>query len=225
MSAFHWFVVLASISSLIFAWATYILESFKKRTEKSEIDEEEEKLVELIGKVRIFVDSKLEQLEKKMEEAKNLIKELNEQYVSLATLAVQLQNQLQNLNSTDVNTEFSSSKTGGLREERSGKSSGSDVEISPDEKALIQGYIFKNVPSNSAQPSSRKESSKKEDEYSDYEGIQDVDGVDEPEQNKKEVLIFDMYLSGLEPVEIAKKMKMGVGEVQLIIDLMKRQRP
>jgi phage tail sheath gpL-like len=57
------------------------------------------------------------------------------------------------------------------------------------------------------------------DEYEKYEKNEYTDDA----KNKKEELIFDMYLSGLEPVEIAKKMKMGVGEVQLIIDLMKRQ--
>ncbi|WP_448378096.1 DUF6115 domain-containing protein [Fervidobacterium sp.] len=224
MSAFHWFVVLASISSLVFAWATYILESFKKRTEKTAIDEEEEKLVELIGKVRIFVDSKLEQLDRKMEEAKALIKDLNEQYVSLAALAVQLQNQLQK---TEISSETLSNqelRTESFKEnsknETTKKFSDIDTELSAEENALIQGYVLKNKSTFSTRaPETMKETV---DEYENYEKNEYNDDF---AKNRKEVLIFDMYLSGLEPVEIAKKMKMGVGEVQLIIDLMKRQKP
>lgn len=224
MSAFHWFVVLASVSSLVFAWATYILESFKKKTEKSEIDEEEEKPVELIGKVRIFVDSKLEQLDRKMEEAKALIKDLNEQYVSLSALAVQLQNQLQK---TEISSETLSNqelKNESFKEnsknEATKKISDIDTELSAAEKALIQGYVLKNKSTSSTRV---LETMKKTvDEYANYEKNEYDDDV---AKNKKEVLIFDMYLSGLEPIEIAKKMKMGVGEVQLIIDLMKRQKP
>jgi ribosome-binding ATPase YchF (GTP1/OBG family) len=223
MSAFHWFVVLASISSLVFAWATYILESFKKRTEKTAIDKEEEKLVELIGKVRIFVDSKLEQLDRKMEEAKALIKDLNEQYVSLAALAVQLQNQLQKTESPSEMEANQKLKNESFKEngktETIGKFSNIDTELSADEKALIQGYVLKNKPTYSTRvPEKREEII---DEYEKYEKNEYTDDA----KNKKEELIFDMYLSGLEPVEIAKKMKMGVGEVQLIIDLMKRQKP
>jgi len=224
MSAFHWLVVLASISSLVFAWATYILESFKKKTEKSEIDEEEEKLVELIGKVRIFVDSKLEQLDRKMEEAKALIKDLNEQYVSLAALAVQLQNQLQKpeiSNETVSNPELKNeSFKGNSKNETTKKGSDIDTELSADEKALVQGYVLKNKSTTSTRVlETMKETV---DEYANYEKNEYNDDV---AKNKKEVLIFDLYLSGLEPIEIAKKMKMGVGEVQLIIDLMKRQKP
>jgi ribosome-binding ATPase YchF (GTP1/OBG family) len=223
MSAFHWFVVLASISSLVFAWATYILESFKKRTEKTAIDEEEEKLVELIGKVRIFVDSKLEQLDRKMEEAKALIKDLNEQYVSLAALAVQLQNQLQKTESPSEMEANQKLKNESFKEnskkETIEKFSNIDAELSADEKALIQGYVLKNKPTYSTRvPEKREEII---DEYEKYEKNEYTDDA----KNKKEELIFDMYLSGFEPVEIAKKMKMGVGEVQLIIDLMKRQKP
>lgn len=223
MSAFHWFVVLASISSLVFAWATYILESFKKRTEKTAIDEEEEKLVELIGKVRIFVDSKLEQLDRKMEEAKALIKDLNEQYVSLAALAVQLQNQLQKTGSPSEMEANQKLKNESFKEngktETIGKFSNIDTELSADEKALIQGYVLKNKPTYSTRVPEKREEIV--NEYEKYEKNEYTDDA----KNKKEELIFDMYLCGFEPVEIAKKMKMGVGEVQLIIDLMKRQKP
>lgn len=47
--------------------------------------------------------------------------------------------------------------------------------------------------------------------------------LSESEPASLEEKIFDMFLNGMDPVEIAKNMKIGVGEVSLIIDLMKRQ--
>ncbi|HQO05169.1 MAG TPA: hypothetical protein PKW84_03480, partial [Fervidobacterium sp.] len=47
--------------------------------------------------------------------------------------------------------------------------------------------------------------------------------IEKSEDGSIEERIFEMFLDGMEPVEIAKTLKMGVGEVSLIIDLMKRQ--
>jgi len=204
MTAFHWFVVLASLSSLIFAWATYLLESFKKKNEKTEIDEEEEKLVELIGKVRVFVDSKLEQLDKKMEEARTIIKEMNEQYVSLSSLIVQLENQ----------------STGSVVRENASLIRTEDISNSSKESSSTTYKSLQNnqYTSQRVQTDIEQEKGTLDDDYLSYEKHEEL------ESEKKEIVIFDMYLSGIEPVEIAKRMKMGVGEVQLIIDLMKRQK-
>jgi len=204
MTAFHWFVVLASLSTLIFAWATYLLESFKKKNEKTEIDEEEEKLVELIGKVRVFVDSKLEQLDKKMEEARTIIKEMNEQYVSLSSLIVQLENQ----------------STGSIVRENASLIRTEDISNSSKESSSTTYKSLQNnqYTSQRVQTDIGQEKGTLDDDYLSYEKHEEL------ESEKKEIVIFDMYLSGIEPVEIAKRMKMGVGEVQLIIDLMKRQK-
>jgi len=206
MTAFHWFVVLASLSSLIFAWATYLLESFKKKNEKTEIDEEEEKLVELIGKVRVFVDSKLEQLDKKMEEARTIIKEMNEQYVFLSSLIVHLENQ----------------STGSVVRENASLIRTEDISNSSKESSSTTYKSLQNnqyiLQSQRVQTDVGQEKGTLDDDYLSYEKQEDL------ESEKKEIVIFDMYLSGIEPVEIAKRMKMGVGEVQLIIDLMKRQK-
>ena len=206
MTAFHWFVVLASLSTLIFAWATYLLESFKKKNEKTEIDEEEEKLVELIGKVRVFVDSKLEQLDKKMEEARTIIKEMNEQYVFLSSLIVHLENQ----------------STGSVVRENASLIRTEDISNSSKESSSTTYKSLQNnqyiLQSQRVQTDVGQEKGTLDDDYLSYEKQEDL------ESEKKEIVIFDMYLSGIEPVEIAKRMKMGVGEVQLIIDLMKRQK-
>jgi len=204
MTAFHWFVVLASLSTLIFAWATYLLESFKKKNEKTEIDEEEEKLVELIGKVRVFVDSKLEQLDKKMEEARTIIKEMNEQYVFLSSLIVHLENQ----------------STGSVVRENASLIRTEDISNYSKESSSTTYKSLQNnqYTSQRVQTDIEQEKGTLDDDYLSYEKHEEL------ESEKKEIVIFDMYLSGIEPVEIAKRMKMGVGEVQLIIDLMKRQK-
>lgn len=64
MNIFNWLIIFSTIGTVIFAWAVFLLQSFKSKNEKNSLDEEEERLVELMGKVRIFVDSKME-LERK----------------------------------------------------------------------------------------------------------------------------------------------------------------
>ncbi|MGQ9856359.1 MAG: DUF6115 domain-containing protein [Fervidobacterium sp.] len=200
MTAFNWFVLLATISTLIFAWAVYLLQNFKNQNDKTKIEEEEEKLVELIGKVRIFVDSKLEQLDKKMEETRSLIKELNEMYISLSTLLVKAPTE-----------EPNQQKENSPLVDQTYKPAYQNIEV--------RGLQMNNVNVNK-EVDKKAKNIKSEDEqlYETYKT------ADEFEEEKKEDIIFDLYLSGLEPVEIAKRMKMGVGEVQLIIDLMKRQK-
>ncbi|MEJ5256879.1 MAG: hypothetical protein WHS64_01365 [Fervidobacterium sp.] len=200
MTAFNWFVILATISTLAFAWAVYLLQNFKSQNEKTKIEEEEEKLVELIGKVRIFVDSKLEQLDKKMEETRSLIKELNEMYISLSALLVKAPSEETNQpteNPSLVNQIY--------------KPAYQNIEVGSLDASNV----------NSIKELDKKAKNVKSEDEQLYESYK---MTEELVEEKKENIIFDMYLSGIEPVEIAKRMKMGVGEVQLIIDLMKRQK-
>jgi len=58
VTIFNWLIILSTVSTVIFAWATFLVQSFRSKNEKSDLDEDEERLVELMGKVRVFVDSK-----------------------------------------------------------------------------------------------------------------------------------------------------------------------
>lgn len=185
MNTLQWLVLFSTIGSLTLLWIIYILQNLSQRNEKTQIDEEEERLVELMGKVRVFVDSKIEQLNKKMEEVRKLVKELNEQYIALSTLSLK-----------NVETKFEAP----ANTLSSGNESPDNNIITVEEKLVVNNVG--NLKST------------KSEQVSDYESS---------DENNVEKKIFEMYQNGMDPVEIAKSLKMGVGEVQLIIDLMKRQ--
>jgi len=184
VNIFNWLIIFSTIGTVIFAWAVFLLQSFKSKNEKNSLDEEEERLVELMGKVRIFVDSKMELLEKKTEEVRRLLKELNEQYITFSALLID-KNSGRTINSTPKDASNVSNDA-------------SDVFPSPENIGSRQFY-----------------------EQEDQEVKEK--SLSESEPASLEEKIFDMFLNGMDPVEIAKNMKIGVGEVSLIIDLMKRQ--
>lgn len=186
MNIFQWLVLFSTIGSLTLLWIIYVLQNLSHKNEKNQIDEEEERLVELMGKVRVFIDSKIEQLDKKMEEVRKLIKELNEMYVTLSALSLK-----------NVETKFDStvSLVNPVDENRN------DNIVNFDEK-LVVSHIDNSKDKNTGNV---------------------YDSFNENNENNVEKKIFEMFQNGMEPVEIAKSLKIGVGEVQLIIDLMKRQ--
>ncbi len=191
MNIFNWFIILSTASTVIFAWATFLVQSFRSKNEKSDLDEDEERLVELMGKVRVFVDSKMELLDKKNEEVKKLLKELNEELITISALS--MDKNIGNSLNIDKSTQITKNEVDKLVSKGSQKNDDKDSalrNISGDQK-------------------SDEKNSRTSIEKSENGGIEER--------------IFEMFLNGMEPVEIAKTLKMGVGEVSLIIDLMKRQ--
>lgn len=183
MNILHWLVLFSTIGSLTLLWALYILQNLSHKNERTQIDEEEERLVELMGKVRVFVDSKIEQLDKKMEEVRKLIKELNEHYIALSTFEIKsIEQKTESSIFTPVSGSFD------LKENNT-----NDFMIINEKNSAVDSTsdMSKTYESN--------------------------------DENGIEKKIFEMYVNGMEPVDIAKTLKIGVGEVQLIIDLMKRQ--
>ena len=191
MNIFNWFIILSTASTVIFAWATFLVQSFRSKNEKSDLDEDEERLVELMGKVRVFVDSKMELLDKKNEEVKKLLKELNEELITISALS--MDKNIGNSLNIDKSTQITKNEVDKLVSKGSQKNDDKDSalrNISGDQK-------------------SDEKNSRTSIEKSENGGIEER--------------IFEMFLNGMEPVEIAKTLKVGVGEVSLIIDLMKRQ--
>jgi len=191
VNIFNWFIILSTASTVIFAWATFLVQSFRSKNEKSDLDEDEERLVELMGKVRVFVDSKMELLDKKNEEVKKLLKELNEELITISALS--MDKNIGNSLNIDKSTQITKNEVDKLVSKGSQKNDDKDSalrNISGDQK-------------------SDEKNSRTSIEKSENGGIEER--------------IFEMFLNGMEPVEIAKTLKMGVGEVSLIIDLMKRQ--
>ncbi|HPC78708.1 MAG TPA: hypothetical protein PK258_00400 [Fervidobacterium sp.] len=191
MTIFNWLIILSTVSTVIFAWATFLVQSFRSKNEKSDLDEDEERLVELMGKVRVFVDSKMELLDKKTEEVRKLLKELNEELVTISALSID-----KNIgNSLNIDKPTQTTKN----------------EV--DKYASEDGQRNDDIDSTLRNVSSDQKSDEKNPRTS----------IEKSEDGSIEERIFEMFLDGMEPVEIAKTLKMGVGEVSLIIDLMKRQ--
>jgi len=191
VTIFNWLIILSTVSTVIFAWATFLVQSFRSKNEKSDLDEDEERLVELMGKVRVFVDSKMELLDKKTEEVRKLLKELNEELVTISALSID-----KNIgNSLNIDKPTQTTKN----------------EV--DKYASEDGQRNDDIDSTLRNVSSDQKSDEKNPRTS----------IEKSEDGSIEERIFEMFLDGMEPVEIAKTLKMGVGEVSLIIDLMKRQ--
>ena len=191
MTIFNWLIILSTVSTVIFAWATFLVQSFRSKNEKSDLDEDEERLVELMGKVRVFVDSKMELLDKKAEEVRKLLKELNEELVTISALSID--KNIGNSLNIDKPTQTTKNEV--------------DKFVSED------GQKKDDIDSTLRNISSDQKSDEKNPRTS----------IEKSEDDSIEERIFEMFLNGMEPVEIAKTLKMGVGEVSLIIDLMKRQ--
>jgi len=191
VTIFNWLIILSTVSTVIFAWATFLVQSFRSKNEKSDLDEDEERLVELMGKVRVFVDSKMELLDKKTEEVRKLLKELNEELVTISALSID--KNIGNSLNIDKPTQTTKNEV--------------DKFVSED------GQKKDDIDSTLRNISSDQKSDERNSRNS----------IEKSEDDSIEERIFEMFLDGMEPVEIAKTLKMGVGEVSLIIDLMKRQ--
>jgi len=191
VTIFNWLIILSTVSTVIFAWATFLVQSFRSKNEKSDLDEDEERLVELMGKVRVFVDSKMELLDKKTEEVRKLLKELNEELVTISALSID--KNIGNSLNIDKPTQTTKNEV--------------DKFVSED------GQKKDDIDSTLRNISSDQKSDERNSRNS----------IEKSEDGSIEERIFEMFLNGMEPVEIAKTLKMGVGEVSLIIDLMKRQ--
>jgi len=197
VTIFNWLIILSTVSTVIFAWATFLVQSFRSKNEKSDLDEDEERLVELMGKVRVFVDSKMELLDKKAEEVRMLLKQLNEQLITISALSID-----KNIgNSLNIDKPTQVTQTTQTAKNEVDKFVSEDGQRNDDIDSTLRNI------------SSDQKSDEKNPRTS----------IEKSEDGSIEERIFEMFLDGMEPVEIAKTLKMGVGEVSLIIDLMKRQ--
>ncbi|MBZ4650705.1 MAG: hypothetical protein JG780_1594 [Thermosipho sp. (in: Bacteria)] len=83
MGIIEWLVLISTISTLSFSWAVYLINLHNSKNLPEKIKEDEERLIQLMGRVRIFVDSKIEILEEKMKELNDLISQVNDLYSKL----------------------------------------------------------------------------------------------------------------------------------------------
>jgi len=186
MDPITFFVVAGTIATVTFSWANFLMNNKLKKEE--DLDETEQRILELMGRFKYVSNLRLEMLDKKIEEIKRVIREANEVY---STLTVKITD-LMKLKDNFMNIE---------------------EEISENHDEFPKGVDF-----------SEHKEFKKEKEYYDL-------GVEEIEEDKIEVTesnvekrILSLYDEGYTDVEIAKKLGIGVGEVQLMIGLFRRGR-
>uniref|UniRef100_A0A7C4CF07 Uncharacterized protein n=1 Tax=Fervidobacterium thailandense TaxID=1008305 RepID=A0A7C4CF07_9BACT len=195
MRIIDWFVILSVTSTLLFAWIVFILQVQKSRYENVDLSEEEERLVELMGKVRVFVDSKLELLDKKLEEVREVIKALNDKYVEFSALLLESEARTSSSLANNVTTNITEAPNpvpSSKNEAEHPLLLVSDAQFQKD-KQETSGIDFVNL------------------------------AADNFETESFEDKVYKLYLNGLEPIDIAKRLGAGVGEVMLVIDLLKRQ--
>lgn len=206
MNAFDWVVVISTVGTIVFAWAFFVTQTLRLRDEKTNLDEEEERLLELMGKVRIFVDSKIEALDRKLEEVREVIRELNEKYVEFSALLVS-DRLIHGKNSVSTERER---KVGEPLE--SGESAGVAFHVERPPSGATGEY--------SAALSSDRQ--KVADGGRARTSVRENGGVAGDSIEEK---IMKLYDDGLEPIEIAKTLNIGVGEVNLVLDLYRRHGP
>jgi len=195
MRIIDWFVILSVTSTLLFAWIVFILQVQKSRYENVDLSEEEERLLELMGKVRVFVDSKLELLDKKLEEVREVIKALNDKYVEFSALLLESEARTSSSLANNVTTNITEAPNpvpSSKNEAEHPLLLVSDAQFQKD-KQETSGIDFVNL------------------------------AADNFETESFEDKVYKLYLNGLEPIDIAKRLGAGVGEVMLVIDLLKRQ--
>lgn len=83
MGIIEWLVLISTISTLSFSWAVYLINLHNSKNLPEKIKEDEERLIQLMGRVRVFVDSKIEILEEKEKELNDLISQINDLYSKL----------------------------------------------------------------------------------------------------------------------------------------------
>jgi len=176
------FVVAGTIATVTFSWANFLINAKLKKEE--DLDEAEQRILELMGRFKYVSNLRLEMLDKKIEEVKRVIREANEVY---STLTVKITD-LMRLKENFINVEEELMDTSDF----SGKKKA--LEVQKVDKEIVEG------------------SDESRDEN---------DNIIETNIEKR---ILSLYDEGYTDVEIAKKLGIGVGEVQLMIGLFRRGR-
>jgi len=188
-----------AISLVSLALSVFILIyffNFKKRLKEIEYPfEVEERILELLGKFKHVASIKLEMLEKKVEELKQLTKEANDIYASLSVLI------------TDINK---------LKD---------DLKDLPIEERKTQDELIETPKTDNKVKHSLSKSEKKEEKLVEesVKPIEDeMKTVESDESLERKILRLNE--EGMSDLDIARKLGIGVGEVKLIVELFKGQK-
>lgn len=82
---FSWVVFLSTLGTIAFAWGLFLSNTVQRTPKQEEYEKFEERILELMGQFRHMSSTRLQMLDKKIEELRKLIKEANTLYASLCT--------------------------------------------------------------------------------------------------------------------------------------------
>ncbi|MCD6449100.1 MAG: hypothetical protein J7L34_01150 [Thermotogaceae bacterium] len=183
MDPVTFFVIAGTIATVTFSWANFLMNTKLKKEE--DLDEAEQRILELMGRFKYVSNLRLEMLDKKIDEIKKVIREANEVY---STLTVKITD-LMRLKEDFINVEEELNSNS--------KVSGKEKEV----KEIVDHESFED----------------KNTEILDEDKEEDI-------ETNIEKKILSLHDEGYTDVEIAKKLGVGVGEVQLMIGLFRRGR-
>ena len=129
-------VLIATLGTVVFSWAHFLFSKNREDAATLERDEIEERILELMGKFRYLSANRLEILERKTQELRELIKEANE---LIAKLSVKL---------SEVELEVGRVATFSVvnsTEERKGEEETSEVKVENVEESLEDANLERKI--------------------------------------------------------------------------------
>jgi len=213
------FLVVFATFGLLIAMGFLFIRGSKKKTEKlsTDVNEFETRVLDLIGRFQHISANRLQALENRIADFQKVLKESNEIYLSLSSLVSESNKHI---------TEFE--KKMGMIREFSQDSNGKAAPLNHDE-----GNHAEDIKQNTRDKTTRKKSSV-EEEKKEFVLEQSKKG-DSGERESSSFPSFDISESSLEhrilnlasegsePEEIAKQLKIGKGEVLLVLELFRRK--
>ncbi len=191
---------------LIIIFSLIFLKKGKKKNTEMEIDLSafEDRVLELIGKFQHISATRLTAMENKIEEMNKVLREANEMYFRLSAILSDTTKTLSEIEGKKGELQLKTNQKM-LYEPIKMDNKSTDVESKKNESKIIDD----------------KHSEKKEEDHFTFE--EEFINPPDLKSSSLEHKIMNMSSEGMEAEEIAKKLGIGKGEVELVLGLFKRK--
>lgn len=191
---------------LIIIFSLIFLKKGKKKNTEMEIDLSafEDRVLELIGKFQHISATRLTAMENKIEEMNKVLREANEMYFRLSAILSDTTKTLSEIEGKKGELQLKTNQKM-LYEPIKMDNKSIDVESKKNESKIIDD----------------KQSEKKEEDHFTFE--EEFINPPDLKSSSLEHKIMNMSSEGMEAEEIAKKLGIGKGEVELVLGLFKRK--
>ncbi len=212
------FLVMFATFGLLIAMGFLFIRGSKRKTEKlsTDVNEFETRVLDLIGRFQHISANRLQALENRIADFRNVLKESNEIYLSLSSLVSESSKQISEL-------EKRIEMMRGLEQDIEGKKDpipNDEPNLSEDTEMDSRIGTTKIKKINQEKKESVMEQSKKEDAGERESPSLATFDISE---SSFEHRILNLASEGTEPEEIAKQLKIGKGEVLLVLELFRRK--